>query len=306
MKDFGALPNQNAGLDITPCFTCALQFAKSHTLRAIYFSAGTYYFNTPPQSIDFQITIMGDGKGRTAFFRNYNASSPSEGLLTFVAGSSSSSVRDLGIVANNSTSGGSAISLIASSNTAASSPSPDFSLFSNLYLDVQPGEPPANWDTTVYIDGTARQAKKVNGVYTEPIGVRDVDFQNCSVFGAAKAALWLDGVVAFNFLGGTVTTGRGGSGKIAISPTYHATSGSGDSGLPSYYVNINTTFVDGIQMQASNDGHFSALFTAPITTSPFSFDNIVIGHVVGGVVGGVPGSGPPLWQKSKYIDPEAP
>lgn len=32
-------------------------------------------------------------------------------------------------------------------------------------------------------------------------------------------------------------------------------------------------------MQASLLGHFSACFTAPITTSSFSFDNIVIGHV---------------------------
>ncbi len=68
------------------------------------------------------------------------------------------------------------------------------------------------------------------------------------------------------------------------------------SGLPSYYVNINSTFVDGVLMQASCNGHFSAYFTAQITTSGFSSDNIVIGHVEGGVQ--------KWWYQSKYIDPE--
>jgi hypothetical protein len=61
-------------------------------------------------------------------------------------------------------------------------------------------------------------------------------------------------------------------------------------------VNIDTTFVDGVLMQASIDSHYSAFFSAPITTSSFSVDNIVIGHVEGGVE--------PFWQKSEYIDPE--
>lgn len=105
--------------------------------------------------------------------------------------------------------------------------------------------------------------------------------------------MWLEGVVAFNFFGGGIFQAGGfpgTSGKILVSPSYNGT------GFPSYYVNVNTTFVDGILMQASEDGHFSALFTAPITTSSFSVDNIVIGHVDGGVQ--------PFWKKSKYIDPE--
>jgi hypothetical protein len=285
MKDLGAIPNQGTALDIAPLFNCALTFAKSQRVRAIYFGWGDYTFLTPPQTINFPITIAGDGKGRTQLIRGYTASSRSEGLLTFVAGSSSSSVRDLGIVAASGTFHGSAISLISSAQAAPSpfaNMSPDFSFFTNLYLSAVTG---GNWDVTVYANGTARTS--------EPIGLRDVDFQNCSVFGAAEGALWLEGVVAFNFFGGGIFQAGGfpgTSGKILISPSYNGT------GFPSYYVNVNTTFVDGILMQASEDGHFSALFTAPITTSSFSVDNIVIGHVDGGVQ--------PFWQKSKYIDPE--
>jgi hypothetical protein len=278
IKDFGAIPNQGSALDIAPLFNCALDFARIHELRAIYFGHGSYTFNTRPQAIDFPITIMGDGKGRTHLYRNYNGSSADEGLLTFLPGSDSSSVRDLGIVAASSSSHGSAISLVASEASA-----PSWFLCVNLYLSAEQG---GNWDVTVNMNGKAKQ--------TEPVGVRDVDFQNCSVFGAVEGAILLEGVVAFNFIGGGVFQAGGvpgTSGKIMISPSYNGT-----SGLQSYYVNINTTYVDGILMQASLHGHYSAYFTSPITTSSFSIDNIVIGHVAGGVQ--------PFWQKSKYIDPE--
>ncbi len=195
-----------------------------------------------------------------------------------MAGSASSSVRDLGIVAAKSSSNGSAISLLANESSA-----PDWSFFSDLYLSAEPG---GNWDDTIFIDGRLRNSN--------PIGVRDLDFQNCSVFGAADGAMRLEGVEGLNFIGGGIFQAGGfpgTSGKILISPSYH-----GISGLPSNYVNINSTFVDGILMQASLHGHYSGYFAAPITTSSFSFDNIVIGHVTGGVE--------PFWQKSKYIDPE--
>ncbi len=279
IKDFGAVPDQGSALNVAPLLNCALEFAKAHNLRAIYFGHGTYTFNTPPQNIDFQITIGGDGKGRTILSRNYNASGPSEGLLTFLAGSSSSSVRDLGILAAKSSSHGSAISLLANESTA-----PDWSFFSNLYLSAEPG---GKWDDTVFVDGRLRN--------NNSIGVRDLDFQNCSVFGAADGAMRLEGVEAFNFIGGGVFQAGGflnTSGKILISPSFENLPGE----FPSNYVNINTTFVDGILMQASQHGHFSAYFTAPITTSSFSVDNMVIGHITGGVE--------PFWQQSKYIDPE--
>jgi hypothetical protein len=207
MRDFGAVPEQGSALDVAPLLDCALNFAKSHKLRSIYFPYGTYTFNTPPQQIDFPITIAGDGKSRTYLARNYNASSPGQGLLTFVGmspgspfvmGSASSSVKDLAIVAAVSTSHGSAISLIGGPNSA-----PDFSIFSNLYLGAleNPSNPTAggNWDNTVYIDGRARIEAPIIGV-TPIIGVRDVEFQNCAVFGAANGAMLLEGVVGFNFM----------------------------------------------------------------------------------------------------------
>jgi hypothetical protein len=143
-------------------------------------------------------------------------------------------------------------------------------LFSNLYLTADPG---GNWDFTVYVDGRAKSS--------DPIGVRDVDFQNCSVFGAADGAMLLEGAQGFNLIGGGVFQAGGvpgTSGEIRISPSYNGT-----SGMLSNYMNINTTFVNEIRMQASQHGHFSAYFSAKITTSKFSFDNIVIGHVEGGV-----------------------
>jgi len=286
MKEFGALPDLTS-VDVTPSFNCALQYAKANGLRAIYFPRGSYFFNTPPQSIDFPITIIGDGKGITGLIRNYAASSASNGLLTFLSGSSNSSVRDLGIVADKGTSHGSAISIVASENTALG-----YFLFSNLYLSAWSG---GNWDDTVHIDGTARTTSTVG---SEPIGVRDLDFQNCSVFGAARGAMWLDGVVGFNFIGGGIIQAGGvdgTSGKVYISPSFNGT-----SGLPSYYININTTYVAGILMQASVHGHFSAYFPFPITTTSYDIDNIVIGHVESGGVG--PGV-QPNWLQSKYIDP---
>ena len=53
MRDFGAVPEQGSALDVAPLLDCALNFAKSHKLRAIYFEYGTYTFNTPPRQIDF-------------------------------------------------------------------------------------------------------------------------------------------------------------------------------------------------------------------------------------------------------------
>jgi hypothetical protein len=306
MGNFGAVP-YTPTLDTTPLFNCALQFAHSHNLRAIYFPKGDYYFNTPPQSIDFQITIMGDGKGRTGLHRSYEASSPREGLFTFVGLSGSSSVRDLGIVADTSagnglgsrTFHGSAISLIAFPDCKPNQPnqppcgSPDFSLFSNLYLSA---ENDSSWDVTVYIDGTARTGVATPGgpPCITPCGVRDIDFQNCNVFGGATGAMWLDGVVAFNFIGGGIFQAGGTSGIVLISPSYNGT-----AGLQSYYVNIATSHVSGILMQASEFGQFSGYSDSPITTSKFSSGNIVIGHVHGGVSAGVDG----MWVNSTYIDP---
>jgi hypothetical protein len=105
---------------------------------------------------------MGDGKGRTVLIRNYNASNADEGFLTFLAGSNSSSVRDLGIVAAKSSLHGSAISLIASAANA-----PDFSLFVNLWLSADPG---GSWDVTVNVDGKLRkQSLSACGTLTSKI-----------------------------------------------------------------------------------------------------------------------------------------
>jgi len=81
--------------------------------------------------------------------------------------------------------------------------------------------------------------------------VRDIDFKNCSVFGAANAAILLEGAQAFNFIGGGIFQAGGvknTSGKISISPGYN---GDPTVALPSNYVNVMTTFVDGVLMQGS-------------------------------------------------------
>jgi hypothetical protein len=91
----------------------------------------------------------------------------------------------------------------------------------------------------------------------------------------------LEGAQGFNLIGGGVFQAGGvpgTSGEIRISPSYNGT-----SGMLSNHMNINTTFVNGIRMQASQHGHFSAY---------------LIGHVEGGVQ--------PGWVNSKWIDPEGP
>ena len=283
-KDFGGVPNQ-FGVDMTPFFNCALNYVKANQLRAIYIGYGWYWFQTQPQSIDFPVTIYGDGKGRTYLIRYYTATSASQGPLTFLAGANSASVRDLAVVAGQGSVHGAAISLVANATN-----SPSFMFFSDLYLSA---DPTGNWDYTVYINGVLKNQ--------DPIGVRDLDFHNCSVFGAANGAMLLDGVVGFNFIGGgTFPAGGvlGTQGLVVVSPSVDGSLNANGqpNGLPSYYLNFNTGPMGGLVLNAALHSHFSAYFQEPVTASSFSVDNIIIGHA---------GMGAALsWKQSKYIDPE--
>ena len=110
----------DTGRDSTAALNVALNYAKANKIKNILFSKGTYTFTSKPISIDFGISLIGQGKGRTLLYRQYNETN-SEGLLTFIGGSGSATVSDLGIVAANNTSGGSAIKLVGTM-----SGSPDF------------------------------------------------------------------------------------------------------------------------------------------------------------------------------------
>ncbi len=65
MKDFAAVPRPEVHPDVVPLLNCALTFPETHGLRAIYLVAGPTPSTPLPQNINFPITILGDGKGRT-------------------------------------------------------------------------------------------------------------------------------------------------------------------------------------------------------------------------------------------------
>lgn len=233
------------GEDNTPAFNRALEVAQNEGIKTIFFGKGDYYFHSPPNEIRFGVTIEGHGKSRTNLIRAFSVEEghPEDALIKLRTGANGSTVCDLSILAEGSSRGGSAISLVASGDSANG-----YYAFQNLYLSsfAEPGE--SAWDSTVFIDGTARK--------NAPRGVRSIDFTNCSIFGAKDHALTLLGAVALTFVGGGLFEAGGAMGGLRISGTEE---------VPSQYILFDVAGIGGVEFDFCNCCQVkSAVFAGPI------------------------------------------
>jgi hypothetical protein len=202
LQDFGGAADGST--DNTPALNAALTAIAAGTVptRTIFFPRGAYYFNSRPNDITTSVQLVGENKGATVLYRNFNGATNADGLFNFRAGGGSSRVENMGITGASGTTGGCLISLVASSTSA-----PDFSHFQTLYL-TSAGNTHAY---TIYMDGTARTGA--------PIGVRDTFWADCSIFGGTLGSIYHAGCVATHFSECDTFPAGGVSGKLVCTGT---------------------------------------------------------------------------------------
>jgi hypothetical protein len=220
LQDFGGA--SDGSTDNTPALNAALAAIAAGTVptRTIFLPRGAYYFNSRPNDITTSVQLVGENKGATVLYRNFNGATNADGLFNFRAGGGSSRVENLGIIGASGTTGGCLISLVASSTSA-----PDFSHFQTLYL-TSAGNTHAY---TVYMDGTARTGA--------PIGVRDTFWADCSIFGGTLGSIYHAGCVATHFSECDTFPAGGVSGKMVCT---------GTSSVYSYYLRYDGGTLYGI------------------------------------------------------------
>ena len=224
VKWFGLIGDDST--DNTPAFNAMRYHLKDGDW--IYFPNGAYAFKTRPADINITLKITGDGKSSSRLRKRFNTTTSSDGVINLRDGSAGSIISDLAIASSDgSSSGGCLISMVASATGA-----PDYCKLSNLYLST------SGYNTheyTVYIDGSLRTGA--------PIGVRDTFIENCSIFGATHGAILLKSVVACHL--NSVDTFRAGgtTGKVMIT---------GTSSVNSYYVDITSANMDGLNLTYCN------------------------------------------------------
>lgn len=259
IQDFGGVADGTT--DNTPALNAAIAAIQAGLCktRTIYFPAGGYHFKTRPNDITTSVQIIGENKGATALFRDFSGATDADGLFNFRAGSGSSRVDNLGIVGNTGTTGGCLISMVAGATSAGG----DFSRFSNLYL-TSAGN---THKYTIYMDGSARSSA--------PIGIRDVFFDSCSIFGATDAAIYAKSVVALHFNDCDTFPAGGTSGKMIVT---------GTSSVYSYYVTFSGGTLYGIDFDYT---YFSTINVAVIggnITNTANTNGVV---VIAGSIGSV-------------------
>lgn len=166
-------------------FLAACQVAVS---KQCYIPAGQYLFNSQPNCIHNQITLFGDNLGASILYKNYNQPNP-QGLICFDSFLGNDSViRDLGLYSKAGTTGGAMISMIGPVGSPIG--------FLSFYDIVISTTGSCTVDYDIFIDGT--------GNSVAPIGVRDINFTNMSLFGQAVAAMYISGVEGLAFNGGGI------------------------------------------------------------------------------------------------------
>jgi hypothetical protein len=224
-------PEANGTDDDTPEFNAFLAAVEASPTRTGCINAGTYRIASQPNNIDEQVHLQGTGMSKTVLLRDYNGTF-GNGLLNFTAGTNGSSVSRLAIMAAAGTTGGSAIAVKSTATYPIS-----FISFEDLYLSTFGNN---TWDSTFYIDGTAKT--------TAPAGVRDVALRNVHIFGATNFSVNLRSVNGFAFHGGGVYPAGGSassSGGIAIGGT--ATN-------QSHYISISLPTCGGLNLTNVNFG----------------------------------------------------
>jgi len=186
---------------------------------------GTYKFNSKPDAITTGITIAGEGKAKSYFFRNYNEATATVGFLDLSIsggfGNGSGGVRDLGIYADGATTGGAAISVASSLAVSNGQLS-----FTNLYVSGT-----GTWNYCFYADGTAKVGA--------PIGVRGVYIADCDFFQSTTEGVYLSGVLHGKLTSlGIYSTGAANQGLTIT----------GTAAVPSENINVNLGFCDCIRI----------------------------------------------------------
>lgn len=219
IEDFGGVAGDAAVDNSVPLFNAAMAASANGQSGEVWFTNGNYNFSNPVNNMP-KVTLRGSGKNGTLLTRNFNAGSAGVGLLNYTG--ASASVGHMTIKSAAGVTGGCLISLIS----GATNSSPDFSTFDNLYLSYGSANSYAN---CVYINGSAR---------TDNIGVRDVTFSNCDLFGGTQGTVYADTSVNLR-LDGSFFKGASDSGQITVT-----SSGVNDS----YYTSIDANNLDGLSL----------------------------------------------------------
>jgi hypothetical protein len=216
LLELGGVPD-NGKFDNAKIINAALK----DKVRSLYIPDGSWHLRSRVNPITYPLEIIGSGCGTSCLVRDYAARSPSEGLLT--ASSGAVHIARVGLLSGHNSSGGAGIALIASD-----SGNPDYSVIEDVYVSVGPGTS-GTWAYGILVDGTARTGT--------PIGVRDIDIRNCSLFACTSAACRISGGVAISIRGGGMFPAAGTTGKLEVT---------GTSTVASHYVSVDTNYVGGL------------------------------------------------------------
>ena len=237
IEDFGGVANSS--VDTSGPLLSAMNAASAGGQAGeVFIGSGSFQFNSPILDAP-KCAIRGGGKNTTRLVRNFSASFDNVGLLNYTG--TSGFISNLGIQTASGVTGGCLISLIANGSN-----SPDFSLFENLYLTYGSINSYAN---CVYINGSAR---------TDNIGVRDITFRDCDMFGGTVGTVYADTTVNLR-VHGAFFKGGSTSGKITITAT-----GANDS----YYTIIESNDLDGLSLNRCIYGQvISAVIVEKVTNT---------------------------------------
>jgi len=269
LTTYGGIPNESS-YDNTPALNAAL----SERPCGIYLPQGKWYFHTKPNDLTYPVQVVGDGFGCTYLIRSYAPQTDFEGLLTIR--SLNCRISRLGIGAARSTAGASAIAVISDDATISG-----FTVLEDIYISTDFPTPGGTWSYAVNIDGSARSSS--------PVGARDIDLRNCSLFASTNAACRISGGVAISLLGGGLYPAAGTTGRLHVT---------GSSAVPSQYVSVDTTYMGGLSLDNCRYVNIRAAIIAGDITNANSASNTV-------VIGTCTGAQQNYWTKSQLIDPSA-
>lgn len=207
---FGGFPGQGSGVDQTPILNIMQAAVENTGNRKCFIPAGTYYFNTKPNDIDFKINIRGEGQNNTLLVRSFSVSNIYDGLFSFKTGASSAVLGDMSVSSDADCRSGGAGTGCNVSIVADSTGSPSWVLLDNLYLTTMGSSGTENCKWTLYVDGSANQ--------TGSPGVRDLQLNHVSCFGNETGACYLNSVVACKGVLDCFVAG-GASGELQIDGT---------------------------------------------------------------------------------------
>jgi hypothetical protein len=175
--------------DDTPAFNAFIDACAAGPTKQCFMPPGNYNFTSRPNCLHGQINLFGAGIGPTVIYRNYNETDPTRGLFCISSfAANDSSIGNMGIYGKAGTTGGSLISI-----NQPVGPPIGFLHFHDMVLSTTGN---CTTEYMLYMNGT------LNSV--APIGIRDDNFDNITVFGAKTYSIYGAGLVGFSLMGGGV------------------------------------------------------------------------------------------------------